>query len=95
MTGEGEAIMRLVLAKTLTDLLQGGIHPNLAAGHAMRRLASKTGGEGGCIVIDNCGRIGWAHNAANLPCAYITDKMQEPAVFMHKDEEKQAFDSKK
>ena len=95
MTGDGEAIMRLVLAKTVIDLLQGGIHPNVAAAHAMRMLASKTGGEGGCIVIDSCGRIGWAHNATNLPCAYMTDKMQAPAIYMHKNEEKQTCGGRK
>lgn len=89
MSGDGEAITRLVLAKTLVDLLQGGIHPNVAAAHAMRMLSGKTGGEGGCIVIDNFGRIGWAHSTAHLPCAYMTDKMEAPAIYMHKDEEKQ------
>lgn len=87
LTGDGESITRLVLAKTLVDLLHGGINPDHAATHAMHLLENKTGGEGGCIIIDAWGRIGWAHNAANLPCAYITDQMLAPAVFIHKKEE--------
>jgi beta-aspartyl-peptidase (threonine type) len=87
LTGDGESITRVVLAKTLIDLLHDERHPDEAASEAMRVLAERVGGEGGAIVIDRSGRIGWAHNAANLSCAYFTIGMDAPAVWLHKDEE--------
>ena len=85
MTGDGESIARVVLAKTAVDLLRGNFHPSEAAEMAMQILAKRVGGEGGCIIIDRTGRIGWAHSAANLSCAYFSDSMKAPAVFIKKE----------
>jgi beta-aspartyl-peptidase (threonine type) len=88
MTGDGEAIARVVLAKTTIDLLRDERHPDDAAHESMQILQTRVNGEAGCIVIDRLGRIGWAHNAPNLPCAYRTNEMNKAEVWVHKDEVK-------
>jgi beta-aspartyl-peptidase (threonine type) len=88
LTGDGEAIVRVVLAKTTIDLLRHN-EPSTAAQQAIEMMAQRVGGEAGCIMIDNSGRIGWWHNAGNMPCAYFTTGMETPLAFVHKDEESQ------
>lgn len=87
LTGDGESITRLVLAKSIIDAMGDGDHPDLAISDAMQALTSRVGGEGGGIGIDKRGRIGWAHSAENLPCAYIRSGMAEPQAFLAKAQE--------
>ncbi|MGZ5552467.1 MAG: peptidase T, partial [Chthoniobacterales bacterium] len=48
-----------------------------AAEEAIAVMARRVGGEAGCIVLDRQGRIGLAHNAANLAYAFRTWEMRE------------------
>lgn len=89
MTGTGEAMMQLVLAKTLVELLAAGVHPDEAAQQAIDMLGERVKGEGGCIVLDNEGWFGWAHNSADMPCAVMTSTMDEPRVWLKKAEANQ------
>jgi len=66
-TGWGEAIIRVVMAKTACDLLGKGLTPQEAALEAVRILESRTGGRGGIILVDREGRIGWAYNTKCMP----------------------------
>jgi beta-aspartyl-peptidase (threonine type) len=84
MTGTGEAIMQVVLAKTVVEFLAEGLHPDDAAKQAIDLLGERVQGEGGCIVIDNHGQIGWAHNSTDMPCAVMTSTMDEPRVWLRK-----------
>jgi len=84
MTGTGEAIMQVVLAKTVVEFLAAGLHPDDAAKQAIDLLGQRVQGEGGCIVIDNDGQVGWAHNSADMPCAVMTSAMDEPRVWLRK-----------
>jgi beta-aspartyl-peptidase (threonine type) len=70
-TGDGEAIMRLVLAKVATELVRSGLEPFAAAQQAIEQLGKKTGGIGGLIVIDRYGRIGRARNTSHMPVSFI------------------------
>ncbi|MFQ5848065.1 MAG: isoaspartyl peptidase/L-asparaginase family protein [Candidatus Methylomirabilales bacterium] len=79
-TGYGEAIIRVVLAKTAVDLLRGNRHPVDAAGMAMAILAERGAGEGGIILVDRKGRTGHAHNAPWMPCALMDETKTAPAV---------------
>lgn len=72
-TGDGEAIIRVVLAKATLDFLRAGAEPQAAAKQAVAFLAEKTGGTGGLIVIDRAGRIGYARNTSHMPICVITD----------------------
>ena len=92
MTGDGESIARVVLAKTAVDLLDGGRHPDAAAQRAMDVLRERVDGRAGCILIDTACRIGWAHNEPNIAVAYRTSAMDAPRAFVHKDEESREGD---
>jgi L-asparaginase / beta-aspartyl-peptidase len=68
-TGHGESIMRLVLAKTATDLLRAGAAPEEAARAIIHLLGSRLAGTGAVILADRAGRVGWARNTATMPWA--------------------------
>jgi L-asparaginase / beta-aspartyl-peptidase len=71
-TGEGEAIMRLVLGKWAVDRVGGGEAPQLAAESAIKRLGGRLDGHGGLILLDRHGRIGIASNTARMAWAVRT-----------------------
>ena len=72
-TGHGEAMMRVVMAKSTLELLKSGADPRSAANQAIVLLAKKTGSTGGLIVIDRQGRIGYARNTLRMPVCSVTD----------------------
>jgi L-asparaginase / beta-aspartyl-peptidase len=72
-TGLGEAIIRVVLAKTAIDFLAEGIDPNAAARKSLELLEAKTGAQAGLIMIDCHGRIGYARNTTHMPVCFIED----------------------
>jgi beta-aspartyl-peptidase (threonine type) len=65
-TGEGEAIMRLVLGKWAVDRVADGQTPQAAADAAIERLGRRLGAHGGLILLDRQGRAGVAFNAARM-----------------------------
>jgi beta-aspartyl-peptidase (threonine type) len=73
-TGVGEAIIKTVLAKVAVDLLRDGLHPMEAAKQAIGVLEEKARGEGGLILLDHLGRVGYARNTPTLLVA-----LTEPA----------------
>ena len=72
-TGWGESIMKVLLAKTATDLIGAGHDPMAAARQAIDILARRVGGLGGCILLDSSGRIGFAFNTPRMAYAYRTE----------------------
>ncbi len=70
-TGDGEAIIRLVLARTALEFLRTGEEPMGAARRAVELLTTRTGADAGIILLDPRGRIGFANNTAQMPCGYI------------------------
>ena len=72
-TGHGEAIIRIVLAKSAADLLKVGEDPQAAARQAVDLLEKKTGSTGGLILIDRRGRIGYARNTSHMPICWIAE----------------------
>jgi beta-aspartyl-peptidase (threonine type) len=70
-TGYGEAIMKVVLAKTAIDFLRAS--PAMqAAQSAIALLARKTGGTAGLILLDRDGVPGFAFNTPRMAYAYVT-----------------------
>jgi L-asparaginase / beta-aspartyl-peptidase len=69
-TGDGEAIIRVVLAKSAVDLLKAGADPQAAAEEAVALLAARTGSTGGLIIIDSQGKIGYARNTTHMPVCW-------------------------
>jgi len=70
-TGWGEAIMRLVLAKTVSTFLENHLSPGEAAKKAIHLLERKVGGLAGVISIDSLGRIGFSYNTEHMVFSYI------------------------
>jgi len=69
-TGQGEAIMRVMLSKTACDAVAMGCSAQDAADHALRILHERVGGEGGLIVVDRQGDVGFAHNTPYMAVAW-------------------------
>ncbi|HET7853278.1 MAG TPA: isoaspartyl peptidase/L-asparaginase [Candidatus Methylomirabilis sp.] len=80
VTGDGEAIMRVVLAKTAVDLLTGDRHPQDAARLAVAVLGERGQGEGGIILVDRKGRVGNVHNAPFMSCAFMDETSGAPLL---------------
>src|SRR6516165_9847527 len=62
LTGWGEPIMKLVLAKWAADRVLAGNAPEWIAKEAMNYLKSRVNGHGGIILLDSTGRFGVSHN---------------------------------
>lgn len=71
-TGDGEAIMRVVLSKTATDAIGSGLHAQAAADQAVRLLMDRVQGEGGLIVVDHDGQVGFAHSTPYIAVAWVS-----------------------
>jgi beta-aspartyl-peptidase (threonine type) len=66
-TGYGEAIMKVVLAKTACDFLRpAGSTPSRAAQAAVQLLARRGKGTGGLILLDKNGYPGFAFNTPRM-----------------------------
>jgi len=70
-TGDGEAIIRSTLTRTAIELLRDGRDPTQAARVAVNFLQKRTGGEGGVILIDALGRVGYAYNTPAMSVAFL------------------------
>jgi L-asparaginase / beta-aspartyl-peptidase len=68
-TGDGEAFMKVCLAKTTIEWLRIGMHPDDAARAAIRYVLERTQGVGGMILIDRQGRLGWARSTKTMTWA--------------------------
>jgi beta-aspartyl-peptidase (threonine type) len=82
-TGVGEIAIRLVLAKTVCDYIESGKTPQKAVEKAIRLVNKRISASYksmGLIALDSKGRIGAAHNSANLCWAYMTPETSEPVV---------------
>lgn len=80
-TGEGEAIIKVLLAKTAVDLMDAGQDPAEAARRAVAMLAGRTGGGAGVILVDRHGAVGYAHNTEEMPVCHITDGREPVTAF--------------
>ena len=80
-TGWGEAIIKVVLAKTVIDLMEyNGGNAALAAKDGVQRLEKKAEGFGGVIVLDKRGVPALAFNTPRMARAYRTSEMKDSVV---------------
>ena len=79
-TGEGEAIIRVVLAKTAVDLLKRGSPVREAAALAVEMLREKVNGRGGLIMVDCNGNVGYSFNTPAMAHAYMSEDQDEPVI---------------
>jgi len=82
-TGVGEVAIRLVLAKTVCNFIEGGKDAEEAVEQTLRivnKRFAKIYHSMGFIALDLQGRIGAAHNSPNMCWAYLTPGMLKPAA---------------
>lgn len=71
-TGLGEALMKVVMSKTVCDLIRSGLTAQSACEQAVARLdGERIKGWGGVIAVDHEGRVGFAYNAPHMSRAYL------------------------
>jgi len=79
-TGDGEAIIRVVLARRTLDILKAAADPMHACQIAMDLLTEEGRGGGGLICIDWKGRLGWAHSTPLMPVGFMSPGHDAPAL---------------
>ena len=79
-TGSGEAIIRVVLARRALDILRDAEDPDYAAHVAVDLLVEEGRGEGGLILLDWQGRIGYAQSTPFMPIGWMAPSFHEPQV---------------
>lgn len=77
-TGDGEAFIRMMLARRAAGYLEAGLTAQAAAEAAIRVLADRVGAQGGLIVLDAAGHFGCAWNTPEMACAHISEGMAAP-----------------
>lgn len=66
MTGIGEGIIRLALAKAITDRMASGKPPAEAVRHLLRELGARIRGQAGALVLAPDGRFAICHNTPHM-----------------------------
>jgi beta-aspartyl-peptidase (threonine type) len=79
-TGDGEAIIRVVLARRALDFLIDADDPGYAAKVSVDLLVDEGHGSGGLILLDWRGRVGWAQSTALMPVAWQSAAHSEPQI---------------
>jgi beta-aspartyl-peptidase (threonine type) len=74
MTGLGESIMRIAVAKDIMDRLAGGAAPATAARLVLAKLAVRVGGTAGALVLTKDGRFAIRHNTPRMAAGYWAGK---------------------
>lgn len=87
-SGDGEAILRTLLASQVMHALERGGSATEAAAHAIARLG-RVGGEAGAIVIERSGAFGIAHNSDHFALALHAAGLDAPCAGVHRDELKE------
>ena len=77
-TGDGEAIIRVVLGHRALRYLKDADDPDYAAKVAVDLLVDEGGGQGGLILIDWRGRVGFATSTPLMPVAMMSPTLDEP-----------------
>jgi len=74
-TGDGEAVMRLCLAKSAIEWMRGRMDAKYAAEAAIRTLGKRLGADGGIILVDRAGRLGLARNTTTMTWAAVGETL--------------------
>ena len=79
-TGDGEAIIRVTLARRALDILKTVGEPGHACEVAVSVLVEEGGGQGGLILVDWRGRVGWARSTTLMPVGFMSPAHAEPEL---------------
>jgi L-asparaginase / beta-aspartyl-peptidase len=70
MTGLGEGIIRLAVAKDIVGRLEAGASPSSALRQALRKLVSRVKGSAGALVLAPDGRFAISHTTPHMTAGY-------------------------
>ena len=70
-TGPGESVMRILGAREVCDLIDGGCIAQLAVEQTLQRIQKLFAMETGLIALDEYGRVGIAHRTPEMPHAFF------------------------
>jgi beta-aspartyl-peptidase (threonine type) len=70
MTGLGEGIIRLAVAKEIADRLADGATPATAVRHVLAKLSARVRGKAGALVVARDGRFAIMHNTPRMSAGY-------------------------
>ncbi len=73
-TGEGESLMKVVISKSVCDLIRRGMSAQEAAEAGIALLGRRTVGRGGLIALGKRGDVGIAHSTSHLAYAYVRNE---------------------
>jgi beta-aspartyl-peptidase (threonine type) len=79
-TGDGEATIRVVLARRTIEILKAAGDPMHACQIALDVLTEEGRGRGGLICIDWRGRLGWAYSTPLMPVGFMTPGRDAPGL---------------
>lgn len=79
-TGDGEAIIRVTLARRALEILKSVGDPGHACEVALGVLVEEGLGQGGLIAVDWRGRTGWARSTALMPVGIMSPRHAEPEL---------------
>jgi beta-aspartyl-peptidase (threonine type) len=79
-TGDGEAIIRVTLGRRALDILKSVGEPGHACEVALSVLVEEGRGQGGLILVDWRGRVGWARSTILMPVGYMSPAHAEPEL---------------
>jgi beta-aspartyl-peptidase (threonine type) len=79
-TGSGEAIIRTVLARRALEFLKEANDPEYAANVALDLLVDEGAGEGGLILLDWRGRVGFASSTPFMPVGWQSPALASPML---------------
>ena len=79
-TGIGEGIMRVLLSKTVTDLMATGLSPQKACEAGVDYLSRKVHLEAGVIALNHEGEVGFAYNTQAMPVGIWREGDPEPRI---------------
>jgi beta-aspartyl-peptidase (threonine type) len=79
-TGHGEAFIRTALARTALEILKDLDDPAVAAEVALDVVREDGRGDGGLILMDWRGRLGWAHSTRFMPVGWCVPSAAAPVL---------------
>jgi L-asparaginase / beta-aspartyl-peptidase len=80
-TGWGESMIKVVMAKTVIDLLERhGGDPGKATKEGITYLRKRVNGYGGLVALNTRGKVGIAYNTPRMARGYISSDMKAPVI---------------
>jgi len=79
MTGIGEGIIRIAMAKEICDRLSNGESPKAAVRHVLKKLVARIDGSAGALVLTPDGRFAISHVTPRMAAGWWDGK-GKPAI---------------